>query len=84
MGVLCMCSVKLLTCVVRRVSWFLLFTVNESNKMLLLGRLFDICVSNAQFVRSFGEGVLNDAWDFTATNDDLVLVVDSYVDGSHV
>ena len=40
--------------------------------------------TDGQFVRSFGKGILKDAWDITAANDGRVMVVDNYDSCVHI
>ena len=56
-------------------------TITDRRKVLVLVRLGENCVvdvyeSDGQFVRSFGEGLLNFARDITAANDGRVMVLD--------
>ncbi|XP_078378086.1 uncharacterized protein LOC144661260 [Oculina patagonica] len=53
-------------------------TVTDSGKVLVLrvDNVVDVHESDGQFVCSFGEGILKDAWDITAANDGRVMVLD--------
>ena len=61
--------------------WYRL-TVSDGNKVMVLGRpartgsdVVDVYEIDSQFVRRFGEGILKDARDITAVNEDRVMVV---------
>ncbi len=58
-------------------------TVTDSSKVLVLNRTSDVVVvyetdghGHVQFVREFGNDILKDTWDITASNDGRVMVVD--------
>ena len=64
--------------------WFAL-TVNDNNKvMVVASKVVDVYETDGQFVRTLGQGILEDAEAITAANEGRVMVVDNRNSYVHV